>query len=288
VTIRARILAAEVEAERIARLIERAVEDEGLPVTRHETVDGGPWAVEVLFFEEDAASAEARVRDALGGDAFGAPIEVEPLPELDWMAKSLEGLAPVRVGRFLVHGRHDRAARATAVVPIEIDAGLAFGTGHHETTVGCLRAIERRLKLGRARRPLDLGTGTGVLAIAAARVWHVPVLATDVDPVAVAVARENARLNGVAPLVAAIVADGMAHARLRGGRFDFIAANILAKPLARLAPAIARSLARGGTLVLSGLRRDDGARIVSAYRAQGLRLVRRDPDGHWLTLTFMR
>ena len=285
-TVRARIVAEEAEAERIARLVERAVEDEGLPVTRHETYDGGPWAVEVLFFDADEAAVAARLQDVLGADGFAAPIEVAALEERDWVAASLEGLAPVRVGRFVVHGRHDRGVPAQ--VAIEIDAGLAFGTGHHQTTVGCLRAIEAALKRRRPRRPLDLGTGTGVLAIAVARVAHVPVLATDVDPVAVAVARANARDNGVGPLVTAVVADGMAHPRLRGGRFDLVVANILARPLVRLAPALSRAVAPGGTLVLSGLRREDAARIVSAYRAQGLRLVRRDPDGHWLTLTFAR
>lgn len=284
--VRTRILAAEIEAERIARLLERAFEDEGLPVTRHETVDGGDWAVEVLFFEEDEAAAAARVRDALGGDGFAAAIAAERLPDVDWVAASLEGLAPVHVGRFVLHGRHDRA-RARAPVAIEVEAGLAFGTGHHETTVGCLAAIERRLKLGRPRRPLDLGTGTGVLAIALARTAHVPVIATDIDPVAVAVARENARHNAVGPLVRAITAEGVKHPAL-AGRFDFIVANILARPLIALAPALAVRLVPGGTLVLSGLRRDDGTRIVAAYRGQGLRLVRRDPDGHWLTLTFRR
>jgi len=284
--VRTRILAAEVEAERIARLLERAFEDEGLPVTRHETVDGGDWAVEVLFFEEDEADAAARVRDALGGDGFAAAIAAERLPDVDWVAASLEGLAPVHVGRFVLHGRHDRA-RALAPVAIEVEAGLAFGTGHHETTVGCLAAIDRQLKRGRPRRPLDLGTGTGVLAIALARTAHVAVIATDIDPVAVAVARENARHNAVGPLVRAITAEGVKH-RALAGRFDFIVANILARPLIALAPALARRLTRGGTLVLSGLRRDDGTRIVAAYRGQGLRLVRRDPDGHWLTLTFRR
>jgi ribosomal protein L11 methyltransferase len=331
VTWRVRLVAAELEAERIAALIERAVEADGWPVTRYElppaaagdgtatagtatartaasgvgtAVEAGagapafaarlvrdeewPWAVEVLVFGGTAAAARARILDAVGGDGFGSMITVEPLEAEDWVAKSLEGLPPVREGRFLVRGRHARGSEPAGIVAIDIEAGLAFGTGHHATTVGCLAAIERALARRRPRRPLDLGTGTGVLAIAIARLAKVAVVASDIDPVAVRVAAANARANGVGPWVRPFGATGLADRRLSAGGFDLVVANILARPLERLAPSIGRSLAPRATVILSGLRVPDGRRVEAAYRRQGLVLTRRDPRDGWLTLTFER
>jgi ribosomal protein L11 methyltransferase len=247
-----------------------------------------PWAVEVLVFGGSAAQARSRILDAVGGDGFGSLITVEPLEAEDWVAKSLEGLPPVREGRFVVRGRHARGGEPAGIVAIDIDAGLAFGTGHHATTVGCLAAIERSLARRRPRRPLDLGTGTGVLAIAIARLAKVAVVASDIDPVAVRVAAGNARANGVGPWVRPFVATGMADRRLAVGCFDLVAANILARPLERLAPAIGRALAPRATVILSGLRVPDGRRVEAAYRRQGLVLTRRDARDGWLTLTFQR
>ena len=247
-----------------------------------------PWAVEVLVFGGTAAEARARILDAVGGDGFGSLITVEPLEAEDWVAKSLEGLPPVREGRFVVRGRHARGGEPAGIVAIDIDAGLAFGTGHHATTVGCLAAIERSLARRRPRRPLDLGTGTGVLAIAIARLAKVGVMASDIDPVAARVAAGNARANGVGPWVRPFVAVGMADRRLSSGGFDLVVANILARPLERLAPAIGRALAPRATVILSGLRVPDGRRVEAAYRRQGLVLTRRDARDGWLTLTFQR
>lgn len=324
-TWRVRLVAAELEAERIATLVERAVEADGWPVTRYElppaaasgaaasslvaagagrAVEAGagapafaarlvrdeewPWAVEVLVFGGTGAQARARILDAVGGDGFGSLITVEPLGDEDWVAKSLEGLPPVREGRFLVRGHHARGGEPAGVVMIDIEAGLAFGTGHHATTVGCLAAIERVLRRGRPRRALDLGTGTGVLAIAIARLAKVAVVASDIDPVAVRVAAANARANGVGPFVRPFVATGMADRRLSAGGFDLVVANILARPLERLAPAVGRALSPRATVVLSGLRVPDGRRVEAAYRRQGLVLTRRDARDGWLTLTFER
>lgn len=247
-----------------------------------------PWAVEVLVFGGTAADARTRILDAVGGDGFGSLITVEPLEAEDWVAKSLEGLPPVREGRFVVRGRHARGGEPAGTVAIDIDAGLAFGTGHHATTVGCLAAIERSLARRRPRRPLDLGTGTGVLAIAIARLAKVAVVASDIDPVAVRVAAGNARANGVGPWVRPFVATGMADRRLARGGFDLVVANILARPLERLAPAIGRALSPRAVVVLSGLRVPDGRRVEAAYRRQGLVLTRRDARDGWLTLTFER
>lgn len=279
----ARIVTTAAEAERLARRLEAAFDDDGFPVTRLEVEDDGAWAVEVLF--ADVAEATERMAAALGAEAAAA--EISELEERDWVAAGLEGLGPVAVGRFVVHGTHDRG-RATAPIAIQIDAGLAFGTGHHETTVGCLAAIDALLKRRRPRRVLDLGTGTAVLAIAVAKAARVAVAASDIDPVAVEVARRNAIENGVGPWVRPVTAAGLDHPALRGGRWDLVIANILARPLIRLAPQVAAAVVPGGTLVLSGLRTEDGRRVLAAYRAHGLVLGRRDPDGRWLTLTLER
>lgn len=286
-TFRARVTAPWALASRLFPLAESAFEEDGVPVTLFETHDGGPWTVEVLLFDGDAETAAARLREAVGPEGADLPVVVDELGEANWVEESLKGLAPVAEGRFVIHGAHDRG-RVNAQVPIEIDAGLAFGTGHHATTVGCLAAIERRMRCGPVRRPLDLGTGTGVLAIAMARLGAAKVVATDIDPVAVKVAIDNARLNGVAPRIEAFRATGMSDPRLTRGGFDLIVANILARPLMRLAPAIVRALTPRATLVLSGLRLDDAARIIAVYRGQGVKLVRRDPRGSWTTLTFVR
>lgn len=267
--------------------VQAVFEEDGYPVTLFEEFDGGPWTVEVLFFDGTPEEARTRLAESLGAEGEGLAVSVEALPERNWVEASLEGLAPVEIGRFAVHGRHDRG-KITRPVPIEIDAGLAFGTGHHATTVGCLAAIEARLRRGPVRNPLDLGTGTGVLAIAMTKMQRVPVLATDIDPVAVEVAEENARLNGVAPWIAFRVAAGMDDRRLKAGGFDFVVANILARPLMAIAPKLCRALAPRATVVLSGLRLEDGRRVIATYVGQGLELVHRDPRGRWLTLTFER
>jgi ribosomal protein L11 methyltransferase len=212
----------------------------------------------------------------------------ERLGQKDWVKASLEGLKPVRAGRFLVHGAHDRDAVRAHDWAIEIEAALAFGTGHHGTTRGCLLALAEQLKQRRPRRVLDVGTGTGVLAFAAARALKRPVVAGDIDPVAIEVAQRNARLNGVAPQFRAYAARGAHHALARAHRFDLVMANILARPLRRLAPSLARALAQGGTLILSGLLPGDVPGVLTAYAAQGLRLQRRRDLEGWVALTLSR
>jgi ribosomal protein L11 methyltransferase len=183
-------------------------------------------------------------------------------------------LKPVVAGRFLLHGSHDRSASAKGRIAIEIDAGQAFGTGHHPTTHGSLLALDRLMSARRFVRPLDLGTGSGVLAIAMAKVLKCPVMATDIDPLAIAVAIENARLNHVAGVVCFAAAAGVDSAAIRAAApYDLVAANILAEPLRRLAPRLAPLVAKGGMLVLSGLLPNQRERVVAAYGAQGIRLV---------------
>lgn len=219
----------------------------------------------------------------------GDTVTVAPLPDQDWIRLSQLGLAPVRAGRFFVYGTHDAGTVPPGVIPICIEAGLAFGTGHHETTSLCLEALSDLKRQRNPRAILDLGCGTGVLAIACAKLWRRRVLATDIDPVAVETAHDNVRINGEAPLVRTAVADGMDHPAIRGhAPFDLIAANILARPLTKLAPALARSLAPGGSVLLSGLLKDQEILVLSYYRSQGLVLTRVYRDGPWSALVLER
>lgn len=257
-------------------------------VAAFETEDGRTWLLEAYFASEpDEAVIRDLVRPFVGDQVDDATFEA--IAQKDWVAASLEGLKPVRAGRFVVHGAHDRPAVGRHEIGIEIEAALAFGTGHHGTTRGCLLALVDELKRGRPRRVLDVGTGTGILAFAAAKALRLRVVAGDIDPVAVEVARDNARLNGIGPHLALYVGPGVRHASAdRGRRFDVVFANILAKPLRLLAPSLARTVATGGTLVLSGLLARDVPGVLSAYAAQGFRLLRRRDLEGWAALALRR
>lgn len=257
-------------------------------VAAFETEDGKSWLLEAYFAAPpDEAAVRDMIRPVLGDQADAAVFEA--IAQKDWVAASLEGLKPVRAGRFLVHGSHDRARAKPNDLAIEIEAALAFGTGHHGTTRGCLLALADVLKRRRPQRVLDVGTGTGILAFAAAMATKRRVVAGDIDPVAIAVARDNARANGVAPWLDLYVGPGVRAPQAdRTRRFDLVFANILAKPLRRLAPSLTRVVAPGGTLVLSGLLGQDVPGVLSAYRAQGFALAaRRDLEG-WAALTLTR
>jgi ribosomal protein L11 methyltransferase len=260
----------------------------------------GGWNVEVHFAH---APDEAALRDVVAtvaGATAAHALVFETVAARDWVAASLAGLKPVSAGRFLVHGAHDRARVPAHRVGIEVEAALAFGTGHHGTTRGCLLALDALLKRGlRPARPgaagragariLDIGTGTGVLAIAAAKALHGRVLASDIDRRAVDVARDNARLNGVGALVELVHAGGLDARRLRErGPFDLVFANILLPPLKRLAAPIARVLAPGAHVILSGLLVSQAPAALAAYGAQGLRLEARIPLDEWVTLVLKR
>ena len=290
-TVQVRLSAETEEADRIFRLLEAAFEDDGFPVTQEETpAYSGFWTVDTIMWDVEPEEAVDRVRDVLGTDGFGAPIEASLIDETtNWIAMSEEIRRPVEAARFFVHGSHDRHRRPPNTVNIEIDAELAFGTGHHATTWACLAALDRLLKCRRYERPLDLGTGTGVLAIALARVLRVPVLATDIDPVAVRIAKQNVALNGTAGLVECIVADGMSARRLaEEAPYDLVVANILARPLTLLAAPIARALAPSATVVLSGLRSADAPMVLAAYRMQGLHLADSVTRDDWMALILAR
>jgi ribosomal protein L11 methyltransferase len=242
---------------------------------------------------EDRAVVEALYIDMPDGDLLtklvGREVHVALLPDVDWIKLSQEGLPPVRAGRFFVYGAHDAGTVPHGVIPIRIEAGLAFGTGHHETTALCLRVLSDLSKKRRFDNVLDLGCGTGLLAIGAAKLWRKQVRASDIDVVAVEVTKENARANDEGPLVRALTADGLTHPALANGApYDLIIANILAGPLTKLAPEIARALAPGGIAVLSGLLEWQENMVVSFYRPHGLILRGTRRQSHWSAVTLER
>ena len=254
---------------------------EPLAVTINETDEARSLWETVAYFATAADADEAKRLLQLPSGI------VSELPDRDWVRHSLEGLAPVIAGRFFLHGSHDREVRRHGGVPLEIDAGTAFGTGHHGTTTGCLLAFDAILKRRKPERILDLGCGTGVLAIAAAQATKQKTLATDIDPEAVRVTRLNAALNGVAPLLRTVTAPGLRHTRIANDApYDLIFANILARPLISLAHGLKTILAPGGMLILSGLTRDQIRWVSAAYRNRGLVAGRTLLLGNWATLVF--
>jgi ribosomal protein L11 methyltransferase len=243
------------------------------------------WEVEVYFSDPPDEDSLRDLVAAAAGPEAAAAVTFESIAEKDWVRASLDGLGLVRAGRFAVHGSHDRDRVPRQAVGIEIEAALAFGTGHHGTTRGCLLMLDGILKRRRPASVLDVGTGTGVLAIAAARMLHRPVAAGDIDPVAVEAARGNALLNKAGRWVRPVVARGVDHPALAAGApYDLVFANILARPLMRMAASIGAVVAPNADVVLSGLIPRDVPGVLAAYRAQGLHLVQRFEIEGWATL----
>ena len=266
-------------AQDMANRFENDFRIEPMAVTINETDETKNLWESVAYFASDAEAEEARQLLQLPSGI------ISELPDKDWVRYSLEGLAPVVAGRFFLHGSHDRERRRHGGVPFEIDAGTAFGTGHHGTTAGCLLAFDAILKRRRPQRILDLGCGTGVLAIAAALATKRKTLATDIDPEAVRVTCLNAALNGVTPLLNCVTAPGLKHTRIaHGAPYDLIFANILARPLISLAQGLTSILAPGGNLILSGLTRDQVRWVLAAYRNRGLVCSQTLLLGNWATL----
>ena len=247
------------------------------------------WEVEVYFSSPpDDENLRELIRVTVSPSA-AASLTIETLAEKDWVKASLDGLSIVHAGRFQVHGSHDRIRIPVNAIGIEIEAALAFGTGHHGTTRGCLLALDAILKRRRPKRVLDVGTGSGVLAIAAARALHRPVAAGDIDPVAVHAARSNAVLNRAGAYVHPVTARGVRHQTLFSERgYDLVFANILARPLMRLAPSITSVAAPDGDIVLSGLLAHDVPGVLSAYAAQGWYLDHRGDLEGWAALTLRK
>jgi ribosomal protein L11 methyltransferase len=246
---------------------------------------GGRWDVTVHFAEPPDEDSIRELVGLAAGDEVARDIAFDTVEAKDWVKATLQELVPVRAGRFIVHGHHDRAKVPPNKLGIEIEAALAFGTGHHGTTRGCLLLLDEVLKAHLPRRVLDLGTGTGVLAIAAARALRMKVLASDIDPLAVRVARENARLNGAGDLVQAIHATGFSAPEFsKAAPFDLVLANILANPLRQMATPMARHLAPSALVILSGLLPQQAPSVVAAYRARGLILLRQLKIEGWSSL----
>ncbi|CAO4153085.1 50S ribosomal protein L11 methyltransferase [Methylorubrum aminovorans] len=283
-----RLITDEPSARAMTELLGEMFDPMETAVAAFEVEETGAWRLEAYFSEEpDAEMIRELIRPMLGAQADEAVFET--IDQQDWVRASLEGLKPVRAGRFLVHGGHDRHQVRANDLAIEIEAALAFGTGHHGTTLGCLRALVDELKRRRPARVLDVGTGTGILGFAAAKALRTPVIAGDLDPEAVTTSRGNARLNGLGPYMRLYHAPGVRHGladRPRG--FDVVFANILARPLKRLAPSLTAVVADDGVLILSGLIERDVPGVLSTYRHRGFHLARSGVIEGWATLVLRR
>jgi len=277
-------IGSEPTARRVFDLLTESFFEGQAAISAFEGADGR-WEITVHFAEApDQTSIRELVGVAAGGE-IAQTVTFDTVEAKDWVTATLEALVPVRAGRFIVHGRHDRAKVPPNKLGIEIEAALAFGTGHHGTTRGCLLLLDRVLKAYRPRRVLDLGTGTGVLAISAAKALRIKLLASDIDPLSVLTARNNARLNGTGVLVETIRASGFSAPEFaRRGPFDLVLANILANPLRQMATPMARHLAPSALVILSGLLPHQAQGVIAAYRARGLVLERQIQIEGWSSL----
>ena len=275
-------------AKRVVDLLDESFLEGQAAITAFEGA-GGRWDIIVHFAEPPDEGAIRELVGLAAGDEAARGLAFDTVEAKDWVKATLADLVPVRTGRFVVHGRHDRSKVPANKLGIEIEAALAFGTGHHGTTRGCLLLLDEVLKAHLPRRVLDLGTGTGVLAIAAAKALRIKVLASDIDPLAVRVARENARLNGAGELVQTIPATGFAAPEfLERAPFDLVLANILANPLRQMATPMAQHLAPSALVILSGLLPQQAQSVVAAYRARGLVLKRHLLIEGWSSLLMQR
>lgn len=283
----ARVTLGPAQARDLASVLSDLYSDAG--VAAFEIDDDRVWQVELHSADPIDEDHLRSLVTGFAGEAVARSIAVGTVEARDWVASSLAGLKPVAAGRFLVHGSHDRANAARALHPIEIEAALAFGTGHHGTTRGCLLALDVLLRRRRPRRILDVGTGTGVLAIATVKALHRRAVASDIDKMAVRVARDNARLNHVGSEISFVHAAGLdAHALRAQAPYDLVLANILLPPLKRLAAPMARLLAPNARVIMSGLLPDHVNAARAAYQAQGLALEKRMILDGWATLVFRR
>lgn len=279
-------LTAKENAEALGVAMENMIpEPTGIGVFEME--DGsGLWEVGGYFTEEPDAAGLALLASMNDAQDF----VVSELPETDWVAKVRRDLAPVVAGRFFVYGSHDADKVPADSEPLLIEAAMAFGTGHHGTTLGCLRALDRLDTGGfKGKNVVDIGCGTAVLGMAAARIWPNPVLASDIDIVAVEVAQANVKANGLEGRVNCLEATGFEHETLHAAApFDLVFANILKAPLIDLAPDVASHLGEGGYAILSGLLVDQADEVTEAYVAQGMTLAHREDIGDWSTLTLQK
>lgn len=282
--IRLYLSAPKCDAEKYYELLDQAFEDDALPLAITE-IDEKKAIYEVSLYVDEAQKNTVLPRFAQVVGVDENNIKVEVLPDIDWVSHSLEGLNPVRAGRFFVHGSHDRDKVKPGDLAIEIDAGQAFGTGHHGTTVGCLELIADVLEHEKPQNALDLGTGSGILAIGIALISPIRILATDIDPIATKVAQENFALNGVAKTIKAVTATGFDDEEIKKrAPFDLIVANILANPLIDLAPQMVPALKKGGSIVLSGILEEQHDRVVKAFEAEGAKYIKTLHHEGWVAI----
>jgi ribosomal protein L11 methyltransferase len=277
----------EFSAKRIVDLLTESFE-EGEAIAAFENPQGR-WDVTVHFADPPDEASIRNLVALASDDTVAGSIVFDAIEAKDWVKESLEGLVPVRAGRFIVHGSHDRDKVRDNQLGIEIEAALAFGTGHHGTTRGCLIYLDYVLRSKAPKRILDLGTGTGVLAIAAAKATKTRVLATDIDAMSVKVAHENMWLNGVGNLVETACATGFSSPAIaKHAPFDLILANILANPLRAMATDMERHMASNGMVILSGLLPHQAMSVIAAYRARGLVLLKHQIIEGWSSLLMQR
>ncbi|KAA6405884.1 50S ribosomal protein L11 methyltransferase [Candidatus Tokpelaia sp.] len=275
------------KGEEIYARAEAAFEEEGWPLASFDDEENGIFAISLYVTEKEEKAARARLSALAATDI--AAVKREVLPQIDWVKHSLAGLKPVRAGHFFVHGAHDRARLPPGAIGIEIEANRAFGTGHHGTTAGCLEMLEKIITAEKPTHILDIGTGSGILAIAAAKLGKNHVLATDNDPLAIAIAAENVALNGVRKTITLACAEGFAGASIaQAAPFDLIMANILAGPIIAMAEAMVKALKPGGSLLLSGLLTEQSDAVAAAYQAYGAAVVDKLFKQGWATLHLRR
>lgn len=276
---KARAVLPKLEAQRLSEALEQI--EPSPVVSAFELGERGLWEVEAFFaIEPDEAQLQ---RD------YGVPMRVIPIQDENWVARALDGLPPVETGRFFIYGSHDASMVPQNKIGLHIEASYAFGTGHHGTTRGCLLALEYLVKRRSFHNALDLGCGTGVLGLAFARLLHMPVVATDIDPLATAKSTENARINKASPWMRVETANGFRSKLISDNApYDLIFANILAGPLMKLMPGLRKNLAPRGNIILSGILDEQANGICTMARAQGLLVQRRTALEGWVTLILQR
>ena len=275
-------------ALKLQSVFEDAFEEDGFPVSSFEDLDNPVnWEIAVYCDTTLAEETHARMEKLASEHDVNVNFKREDIPDIDWVAETLRDLTSVRAGRFIVHGSHEMNEPKPHEIAVHVNAGLAFGTGHHGTTAGCLDMLSRVIKRKKFYNVLDLGTGSGILAIAAAKAMPCFVMATDIDPVATETAKYNCKQNGVQAHIECLTSVGFTNVRMhQQAPFDLIIANILSKPLKQMALDIVAHTAPGGTVILSGLLPHQRTPIIASFRLQGLHLEYSYIRDGWLVVVF--